>query len=104
LSSPGFSENEVNFLLLLQSYNLLSILRGELESAPVDGWDVSRLQRTVLKTAVRVTKGAHRLLIDVALCSAGLWNRLLERMKRWAAPASATKPRDHHARKWVPRE
>ena len=51
LSSPGFVENEIQLLLSLLSYNLLSILRGELESAPAAGWDVARVQRNVLRTA-----------------------------------------------------
>ena len=43
LSSPKFVENEVNLLLALLAYNLLSILRGELEAASRagNGWDVA---------------------------------------------------------------
>jgi hypothetical protein len=102
LSSPGFSENEVNFLLSLLSYNLLSILRGELESAPLAGWDVGRLQRTVLKTAVRITKGGRRLIVDIALSAVALWTQLLERMKKWTSPPPLQRSPDSRARKWVP--
>lgn len=102
LSSPGFSENEVNFFLSLLSYNLLSILRGELESAPLSGWDVARLQRTVLKTAVRITKGGHRLFVDIALSAVGLWTRLFERMERWTPLSPLWRSSGSRARKWVP--
>ena len=102
LSSPGFAENEVNFLLSLLSYNLLAILRGELETAPLTGWDVSRVQRTVLKTAVRITKGGHRLFVDVALFAVGLWTRLLERMEKWSPPAPLPCGSGTRRRKWVP--
>ena len=102
LSSPGFVENEVHFLLSLLSHNLLSMLRGELESESENGWDVARLQRTVLKTAVRVTKASRRLIVDVALAAVGLWNRLLERMRRWRLPARWPTPRGPQKRKWTP--
>lgn len=102
VSSPKFVENEVNLLLSLLSYNLLSILRGELESAPLTGWDVSRLQSTVLKTAVRITKGARRLVVDIALSAVGLWNRLIERMRKWSSPAGSQGHQGLRKRKWVP--
>lgn len=102
LSSPRFVENEVNFLLSLLSHNLLSILRGELESESSNGWDVERVQNTVLKTAVRVTKAGRRLIIDVALAAVALWNRLIGRMERWKLPSRWPTPRGPRQRKWVP--
>jgi hypothetical protein len=102
LSSPHFNENEAHFLLSLLSHNLLSVLRGELESESGAGWDVARLQRTVLKSAVRVTKGSRRLLVDVALSAVGLWNRLLARMARWTLPARRGGRTAGHRRTWVP--
>lgn len=102
LSSPRFVENEVQFLLSLLSHNLLSILRGELESEPMAGWDVARLQRTVLKTAVRVTKAGRRLVIDIALSAVGLWSRLLTRMTKWRSPSPPPRSEVHKKRKWVP--
>lgn len=104
LSSPGFSENELHMLLALLSHNLLSILRGELECEPFSGWDVARLQSTVLKTAVRVTKGGRRLLIDVALAAVGLWSHLLNRMDKWLPPSGSehlARP-SRKRRKWIP--
>lgn len=102
LSSPGFLENEVHFLLSLLSYNLLSILRGELECDPTSGWDVARLQRTVLKTAVRITKSGRRLFVDIALSAVGLWTRLFERMMKWTSPSLSKPSPGPRARKWVP--
>ncbi len=102
VSSPHFVENEVNLLLGLLSYNLLSILRGELEAESKNGWDVARVQRTVLKTAVRVTKSGRRLLVDVALSAVALWNRVIDRMKKWRLPDRWPKPRGPRQRRWMP--
>jgi hypothetical protein len=102
MSSPRFVENEINLLLSLLSHNLLSILRGELEDESGNGWDVARLQRTVLKTAVRVTKASRRLIVDVALSAVGLWNSLLERMKRWRLPTRWRQPKSQRKRRWIP--
>ena len=102
LSSPEFAENELNFLLSLLSYNLLSILRGELECGSMDGWDVARVQHTVLKTAARVVKGGHRLFLDIAFAAAGLWTWLFERMEKWSAPAPPRERGGSKRRKWVP--
>jgi hypothetical protein len=101
LSSPGFVENEVHLLLSLLAYNLLSILRGELEGEPPSGWDIGRLQRTVLKTGVRITKAGRRLVVDIALCALGLWNRLIERMDRWLLPSRSDRTPSRR-RRWVP--
>lgn len=101
LSSPRFQENEVHLLLSLLSHNLLSILRGEFESDTGSGCDMGRLQKTVLKTAVRVTTSGRRLLIDVALAAVALWHRLLTRMKRWHLPAWLPKPAGPGRRPWV---
>lgn len=100
LSSPLFAENEVHLLLSLLSYNLLSMLRGELESKSENGWDVSRLQRTVLKTAVRITKGGRRILVDVALSAVALWNRLIGCMDKWKPASTSSRPTTTRPRKW----
>jgi hypothetical protein len=102
LSSPDFVENEVNLLLSLLSHNLLSILRGELESDSENGWDIGRVQRTLLKTAVRITKASRRLIVDVALSNVALWNRLLDRISTWRLPEVWLTPRDPQKRRWMP--
>lgn len=101
LSSPAFVENEIQLLLSLLSYNLLSILRGELESGPATGWDVARLQRTVLRTAVRVTKASRRLVVDIALPAVGLWRHLIVRMKKWRLPSQPSGRGVRPKRKWM---
>ncbi len=102
LSSPRFVENEVHFLLALLSHNLLSMVRGELESVAGNGWDVGRVQRTVLRTAVRITKGSRRLAVDVALSAVALWNCLIERIERWQLPPRTTPTRGPRTRHWMP--
>jgi len=101
LSSPRMVENEVHLLLALLAHNLLSILRGELESELGTGWDVERVQRSVLKTALRVTKAGRRLIVDTALSAVPLWSRLLARIASWFPPAAQCVPR-RTRRAWVP--
>ncbi len=101
LSSPRMVENELHLLLALLAHNLLSILRGELESEFGSGWDVERVQRTVLKAAVRVTKAGRRLIVDTALSAVPLWNGLLKRIARWLHPTAGQVPR-RSRREWVP--
>ena len=59
------------------------MIRGELESASGRGWDLTRVQRTVLKAGARVVEHGRRILVDVARAAGGLWRRLLERITRW---------------------
>ncbi len=102
LSSPRFEENEAKFLLSLLSYNLTSILRGELESVAPNGWDLGRLQKSVLKAGARITKGAHRLFVDLALVVVPLWNLLIDRIRSWSLPDEFPKPRKPKSRRWNP--
>ena len=101
LSSPRMVENELHLLLALLAHNLLSVLRGELEQELGSGWDVERVQRSVLKTAVRVTKAGRRLIVDMALSAVPLWSRLLKRMAKWLVPTTLRVSR-RHRREWIP--
>ena len=49
LSAGSFAANEASLLLKLLAFNLTGILRGELEGASGCGWDLKRVQHTVLK-------------------------------------------------------
>jgi hypothetical protein len=102
LSSPRFQENEAELLLSLLSYNLLSILRGELESRSPNGWDLGRLQKSVLKAGARITRGARQLFVDVALAVVPLWTRLLEQIERWRLPSRWPTPKGPTKRRWIP--
>ena len=102
LSSPRFEENEASFLLSLLSFNLLSILRGEIEAGSDNGWALGRLQKTVLKTAARITKGARRLLVDIALPVVPLWDLLFKRLALWRFPERWPAPHGPQKRRWVP--
>lgn len=83
LSAASFEANEANLLLKLLAYNLAGILRGELEEASGTGWDLKRVQQTVLKAGARVVQHSGRLFVDVARAAGVLWGRLLERVNRW---------------------
>ena len=83
LSHPRFEENEAAFLVHLLAMNHASMLRSEMEAATGSGWDLARLQHSVLRAGARVVKGQRRLWIDVAQAVVVLWHLLLDRIERW---------------------
>jgi hypothetical protein len=83
LSANSFEANEAALLLKLLAFNLAGMIRGELEDASGNGWDLRRVQRTVLKTAARVVKHSGRLLVDISRAAGALWGRVLGRVRRW---------------------
>jgi hypothetical protein len=102
LSSPRFVENEANLLLSLLSFNLASMLRGELENESTNGWDIGRFQRTVLKAGARITRGQRRLFVDLALAVVVFWDRLFRSIARWRLPRRWPEPRGPKKRPWIP--
>jgi len=101
LSADSFVANEAALLLKLLAFNLAGMVRGELECDTGSGWDLKRVQQTVLKAGARVTEHARRVWVDVAKAAGALWGRVLGRMKRWWREESwgRAKPRP---RPWVP--
>ncbi|MFH1417938.1 MAG: IS1380 family transposase, partial [Planctomycetota bacterium] len=107
LSAGSFAANEASLLLKLLAFNLAGLLRGELEDASGCGWDLKRVQQTVLKAGARVVEHGRRLIVDVARAAGVLWDRLLDRLRRWWRPSGAdgsavwgrASPRP---RRWVP--
>lgn len=100
LSQDQFEANETTLLLKLLAYNLAGMLRGEMEDASPHGWDLQRLQQTVLKAGARVVEHSRRLMVDVAHAAGMLWSGLLDRMRRWWRDPSwgRCKPRP---RRWI---
>lgn len=100
LSSPRFEENEATLLLCLLAFNLLGMIRGELEEATQSGWDPGRVQRSVLKAGARVNTSARRHIVDVAAAAIVVWRYLIRRIETWApsklwAPVRGPQPRDY---------
>lgn len=101
LSQQSFTANETSLLLKLLAFNFAGMLRGEMEDASCHGWDLGRLQRTVLKAGARVVQHGGRLLVDVADAAGVLWDTLVQRMRRWWRDPSWG--RGHRRpRGWVP--
>jgi len=100
LSAELFAANEASLLLKLLAYNLAGMLRGELEDASGCGWDLKRVQQTVLKAGARVVEHGRRVLVDVARAAGVLWGRLLERIQRWWRD-EAWGQRGPRRRRWV---
>ena len=102
LSSPRFEENEATLLLCLLAFNLLAMVRGELEGSTGSGWDLGRVQRTVLKAGARVSTSARRLIVDVAAAAVVLWKHVLRRFERWTPSKLLDRPVPPRPRGYVP--
>lgn len=102
LSSPSFYENETSLLLALLAFNLGNILRGEMEAIASTGWDLRRMQTSILKAGARVVTGSRRLFVDVAQSALALWRPLLARMRRWRLPETWSRPPGASRRVWIP--
>ena len=107
LSAGTFEANEANLLTRLLAFNLAGMIRGELEDASGTGWDLKRVQRTVLKTGAKVVKRSGRLLVDISRAAGLLWGRVLDRVSRWWRDASwgrdaSGRRRGPRRRRWVP--
>lgn len=100
LSADSFEANEASLLLKLLAFNLAGMLRGELEDASGCGWDLKRVQQTVLKAGARVVEHSRRVFVDVARAAGVLWDRLLDRIARWWR-ADAWGRRGPRRRRWV---
>ncbi|HUU22069.1 MAG TPA: IS1380 family transposase [Phycisphaerae bacterium] len=83
LPAESFVANEASLLLKLLAFNLAGMIRGELEDSSGNGWDLRRVQQTVLKAGARVVEHAQRLIVDVAAAAGVLWARVLDRVGRW---------------------
>jgi hypothetical protein len=83
LPAESFEANETSLLLKLLAFNLAGMIRGELEDSSGNGWDLKRVQQTVLKAAARIVEHGRRLMVDVARAAGLLWGRLLDRVNRW---------------------
>ncbi|MBK9127942.1 MAG: IS1380 family transposase [Phycisphaerales bacterium] len=101
LSAGSFEANEASLLLKLLAFNLAGMLRGELEDASGCGWDLKRVQQTVLKAGARVVEHSRRVFVDVARAAGVLWERLLDRIACWWR-ADASGQRRPRRRRWVP--
>jgi hypothetical protein len=107
LPAESFEANEASLLLKLLAFNLAGMIRGELEDSSGSGWDLRRVQQTVLKAGARVVEHGKRLFVDVAKAAGVLWGRLLERVNRWWRDeawgrVSSGRRRGPRRRAWVP--
>jgi hypothetical protein len=107
LSGQSFLANEASLLLKLLAFNLAGMIRGELEDNRGSGWDLRRVQQTVLKVGARIVEHGRRLIVDIAKAAGILWGRLFSRINRWWRDASwgrdeTGRRRDPRPRPWVP--
>jgi len=101
LSADSFEANEAALLLKLLAFNLGGIVRGELEASSGNGWDLKRVQQTVLKAGARVIEHGRRIIVDVARGAGAFWARVLGRVSRWWRDAGWGR-RGPRPRRYVP--
>lgn len=102
LSSPGFHENEMQMLLSMLSFNLLSFVRLEVEFSLGSCWDLRRVQTQVLKVGARVVKHAGRLVFHIAQSVRPILERLRKRLEQWRLPTSLPRTRGPCSKAWMP--
>lgn len=83
LSCSAFDRNEATFFMHLLAFNLVNVARVEMERATGSGWDLRRVQQTVLKAAARVVYGSRQILFYLASASAAAWKVLLAALAGW---------------------
>ena len=102
LSSPGFAENEATILLGLLSFNLVSMLRNELEDELGGCWDLSRFQQSVLRTGGRVVKKSRRLVVYIEQSVRNFWQVMTKRIRKLRLASRWPAPRGSRSRLYVP--
>jgi hypothetical protein len=83
LSHETMAANEAELLLSLLAFNLVNILRREMEAASGNGWDLGRFEKSVLKVGARLALGSRRLSYYIAASAESLWKQLWKRMLAW---------------------
>ena len=101
LPQESFEANQTGLLLKLLAFNLVGMVRGELEDSSGCGWDLRRVQQTVLKAGARVVQHGRQIFVDVARAAAVLWCRVLDGVRRWWRD-DAWGRRKPRPRVWVP--
>jgi len=102
LSSERFEENEAMLLLALLAFNLVGVLRSEMEDPGTGGWDLRRVQNSVLKAGARLARGSQRLTFHLAAAVAPLWDALVWRISRWRWPERWGQRARPRPRPWMP--
>ena len=82
-----FARAQALLSLRLLAYELLHVLRAQMEAATGRGWSLRRLRERVLKAAARVQRHARRLHVILERRGARLWRQLLRRRHRWRLAA-----------------
>jgi len=102
LSSRDFRENEVSLLLALLAFNLITMLRNELEDHLGGCWDLYRFQQTVLRAGGRIVKHSRRLWLHIEQSVSAFWSMVAERIGQLRLPPMWSTPSGARSRVWVP--
>lgn len=85
LSHRKFRKNEVLLQLAFLAFNVLSVIRSELETDVV-AIDLGRVQKRVMKAGARIVKKGRRLTLRLAETAKGWWDLLTARLASIRVP------------------
>lgn len=102
LSSSDFAENEVTLLLGLLAFNLVSMMRCELEDELGGCWDLVRFQQSVLRTGARVAKHSRRLVVYIEESVRSFWIAMASRIGSLRLANLWRRPRGGSSRAYTP--
>ncbi|MCG5547975.1 transposase [Halorhodospira halochloris] len=77
-----FARSQALLSLRVIAYQILHVLRGEVERMTGTGWSLARVRERLLKVAGRVRFHARCIQIDVERKAATYWNRLMGRLTK----------------------
>lgn len=86
LSHQEFRKNEVLLQFGVFAFNLLSVLRAEMEVELV-GVDLGRMQKRLLRAGGRIVKHSRRLVLKIAKTAGGWWRLGLDRLEKMTVAA-----------------
>ena len=97
LSHSEFPKNEALLRFGVFAFNLVSVLRAELEFEMVC-LDIVRVQKRLLKAGAWIVKRGRRLVLKIAKTASGWWGLAMERLKKFMVES----PRRLRRRIWRP--
>lgn len=90
------------FYACLHAFNLVAMIRGEIEESTGSGWDLARVQSSLLKAGARVNTSGRRLIVDVARAAMVVWQCLIQKLATWLPCPKNKAPKGPRPQQYTP--